>query len=64
MSVPERIIPATIKGHSRMTGARAIRNRVYRVYLEFLETAEKKRRWNIFDDVPWDGLEVFATPKN
>jgi len=30
---------------------------VYRAYLDFLETAEKKRHWNIFDDVPWDALE-------
>ncbi len=29
---------------------------VYRVYLDFLETAEKKRRWNIFDDIPWEAL--------
>jgi acyl-[acyl-carrier-protein] desaturase len=30
---------------------------VYQVYLDFLETAEKKRRWNIFDDIPWEALE-------
>jgi acyl-[acyl-carrier-protein] desaturase len=30
----------------------------YRVYLDFLETAEKKRRWNIFDDIPWDKLDI------
>lgn len=30
----------------------------YRVYLDFLEIAEKKRRWNIFDDIPWDRLDV------
>jgi acyl-[acyl-carrier-protein] desaturase len=27
---------------------------LYRRYLEFFETAERKRRWNVFDDVPWD----------
>ena len=32
--------------------------RTYRVYLDFLETAEKKRRWNIFDDIPWDKLDT------
>ncbi len=32
------------------------RERVYRSYLEFLETAETKRRWNIFNDIPWDKL--------
>lgn len=34
-----------------------IRDRMYRTYLDFLETAEKKRRWNIFDDIPWDELD-------
>jgi acyl-[acyl-carrier-protein] desaturase len=34
-----------------------IRDRTYRAYLDFLETAERKRRWSIFDDVPWDALE-------
>jgi acyl-[acyl-carrier-protein] desaturase len=28
----------------------------YRAYLDFLETAEKKRRWNIFDDIPWEEI--------
>ena len=31
---------------------------MYRTYLDFLETAEKKRHWSIFDDVPWDALEA------
>jgi acyl-[acyl-carrier-protein] desaturase len=30
---------------------------VYREYLDYLETAEKKRRWNIFDDIPWASLD-------
>jgi acyl-[acyl-carrier protein] desaturase len=30
---------------------------VYRVYLDFLETAEHKRRWTIFDDIPWEKLD-------
>jgi acyl-[acyl-carrier-protein] desaturase len=34
-----------------------VRERVYRAYLEFLEMAEKKRRWSVFDDVPWDAIE-------
>ncbi len=29
-----------------------MREQVYRIYLDFLETAENKRRWNIFNDVP------------
>ena len=40
-----------------MTTSGTIRDRVYRTYLDFLETAEKKRRWSIFDDIPWERLE-------
>jgi acyl-[acyl-carrier-protein] desaturase len=36
----------------------AIRDRVYRIYLDSLETADSKRRWNIFNDIPWDKLNV------
>lgn len=32
------------------------RDKIYQAYLEFLETAEKKRRWSVFDDVPWDEI--------
>lgn len=27
---------------------------LYRKYMEFFETAERKRRWSVFDDVDWD----------
>lgn len=30
--------------------------KIYRAYMEFFETAERKRRWNIFEDIPWDKL--------
>lgn len=30
---------------------------VYRLYLDFLETAEHKRRWTIFEDIPWERLD-------
>jgi acyl-[acyl-carrier-protein] desaturase len=33
------------------------RERVYRVYVDFLKSAQTKRRWNIFNDIPWDLLE-------
>ncbi|HUA35213.1 MAG TPA: acyl-ACP desaturase [Candidatus Binataceae bacterium] len=36
----------------------SFRDSTYRIYLEFLETAEKKRRWSIFDDIPWDKLDA------
>ncbi len=35
-----------------------MRERAYQIYLDFLETAENKRRWNIFNDVPWDKLDI------
>jgi acyl-[acyl-carrier-protein] desaturase len=34
----------------------SLKDTTYRLYLDFLETAETKRRWNIFDDIPWDTL--------
>jgi acyl-[acyl-carrier-protein] desaturase len=34
------------------------RDKVYQLYLDFLETAENKRRWSIFKDIPWDELDV------
>ncbi len=37
------------------------RDSVYRIYLEFLETAENKRRWSIFNDIPWDKLDLSKT---
>ncbi len=35
----------------------ATRQQVYRIYLDYLETAETKRRWSVFNDVPWDNLD-------
>jgi acyl-[acyl-carrier-protein] desaturase len=32
------------------------REKMYRAYCEFFDTAEKKRRWNPFNDIPWDKL--------
>ncbi|MGH7933600.1 MAG: acyl-ACP desaturase, partial [Candidatus Binataceae bacterium] len=40
-----------------MTDSPATRQRMYRAYLEFFAVAERKRRWNIFDDIPWDKLD-------
>jgi len=34
------------------------RNRIYHTYLDFLETAEKKRRWSVFNDIPWNELKA------
>src|SRR5581483_7772387 len=30
--------------------------RLYRIYMEFFEKAERERRWSVFDDVPWDKI--------
>lgn len=30
---------------------------LYRMYMEFFETAERKRRWSVFDDIPWELAE-------
>ena len=32
------------------------KEKFYRAYMDFFETAERKRRWSIFEDVPWDKL--------
>jgi acyl-[acyl-carrier protein] desaturase len=32
------------------------KEKFYRAYMDFFETAERKRRWNLFEDVPWDKL--------
>jgi acyl-[acyl-carrier-protein] desaturase len=36
----------------------SMREQAYRIYLEFLETAENKRRWSIFNDIPWEKLDA------
>jgi acyl-[acyl-carrier-protein] desaturase len=40
-----------------MTGSPVLREKMYRAYLEFFEVAETKRRWNMFNDVPWEMLD-------
>lgn len=30
---------------------------LYRNYMEFFQTAERKRRWSVFDDIPWELAE-------
>lgn len=41
-----------------MAGRDAFREAVYREYMEFFSLAEKKRRWNVFNDVPWERLDA------
>jgi acyl-[acyl-carrier-protein] desaturase len=40
-----------------MSTSDAFREAVYREYMEFFEKAERNRRWNVFNDVPWDELD-------
>jgi acyl-[acyl-carrier-protein] desaturase len=40
-----------------MIDSSSMRDKMYGAYLEFFEVAECKRRWNIFEDVPWDQLD-------
>ena len=36
------------------------KDKFYRAYMDFFEIAERKRRWNLFDDVPWEKLSPRA----
>jgi hypothetical protein len=41
-----------------MEPSSALREKIYRAYLEFFEVAELKRHWNIFDDIRWEKLDA------
>ncbi len=38
-----------------------IEERLYRIYMEFFEKAERERRWSVFDDIPWDEINEDAS---
>jgi acyl-[acyl-carrier-protein] desaturase len=38
-----------------------IEERLYRIYMEFFEKAERERRWSLFDDIPWDKINRDAS---
>jgi acyl-[acyl-carrier-protein] desaturase len=40
-----------------MAATAAFRESVYREYMDFFAMAERNRRWNVFEDVPWDALD-------
>jgi acyl-[acyl-carrier-protein] desaturase len=52
-------MPGRGMGERQREMTSTIRNQIYRIYLDFLETAETKRRWNIFSDVPWNKLNTY-----
>jgi len=41
-----------------MAASPKIREKMHRAYLEFFEVAERKRRWSLFDDIPWEKLDA------
>ena len=51
------IQPTALDQKTSKTMPSTMREQAYRIYLEFLETAENKRRWSIFNDVPWEKLD-------
>lgn len=39
-----------------------LENRFYDSYLEYFHKAEKHRRWNLLEDIPWDQIKSNADP--
>jgi len=44
-----------------VTATNARRERLYREYATFFEVSERRRRWDVFTDVPWEKLEAGRT---
>lgn len=38
-----------------------LEEKIYREYLTFFEKAERERRWNVFDDIPWSQVNREAS---
>ena len=38
-----------------------LEEKIYKEYMEFFEKAERERRWNVFDDIPWDAVNKDAS---
>ena len=34
--------------------------RMYQEYIDFLKKAERERRWNVFEDIPWHKINKAA----
>lgn len=47
-----------------MAISRAHQEKMYRAYMEFFTLAERKRRWHIEDDIPWERLRVPQDAEN
>ncbi len=44
-----------------LKGRLALEDRLYGLYMEFFEKAERERRWNVFNDIPWDDVNPEAS---
>jgi acyl-[acyl-carrier-protein] desaturase len=40
----------------------ATRKKIYTLYRDYFDMAEKKRRWNLRNDIPWDRVAVGCVP--
>src|SRR5687767_11168467 len=38
-----------------------LEEKLYREYMQFFEKAERERRWNVFEDVPWNRINKEAS---
>ena len=47
-----------VLGSNRQFCLMTAKEKFYRAYMDFFETAERKRRWNLFEDVPWGKLSA------
>ena len=46
-----------VRRRGAVSSTARFREEVYRMYMDFFEVAEKKRRWSVHDDIPWDKLD-------
>ena len=44
------------------TDSPAMKEKIYRLYRDFLDLAEKKRRWSLRSDIPWDQCSSSLNP--
>ena len=38
-----------------------LEEKIFREYMTFFEKAERERRWNVFEDIPWDRVNRDAS---
>ena len=40
----------------------ALEKGIWKIYRDFFDTAERRRRWSLRDDVPWEQCNAFLDP--